>query len=78
MDYEFTSFDSIHTRRRDTMVTDYNNYSYNFPDLLNAIKSSSYYSSSKSFSEIVEGWMKGKLKMSDAEITALKTNLLED
>ena len=53
-------------------------YSYNFPDLLNAIKSSSYYSSTKSFSEIVEGWMKGKLKMSDAEITALKTNLLED
>ena len=78
MDYEFTSFDSIHTRRRDTTVTDYNNYSYNFPELLNTIKSSSYYSSTKSFSQIVESWLKGKVKMSDAEIQKLKTNLLED
>ncbi|MCQ2799027.1 MAG: tyrosine-protein phosphatase [Bacilli bacterium] len=78
MDYEFTSFDSIHTRRRDTVVTDYNNYQYNFPSLLSDIKNSSYYSSTKSFSEIVEGWMKGKLKMTDTEIQNLKNNLLED
>lgn len=78
MDYEFTSFDAIHTRRRDTTVTDYNGYSYNFPSLISDIKNSSYYSSTKSFSEIVEAWMKGKLKMTDTEIQKLKTNLLED
>lgn len=78
MDYEFTSFDAIHTRKRNKTVTDYNGYSYNFPDLTNAIKSSSYYSSTKSFSEIVEAWMKGKVKMSDTEIQNLKNNLLED
>lgn len=78
MDYEFTSFDSIHTRRRDTQVTDYNGYNYNFPSLLSTIKSSSYYSSTKTFSQICEAWLKGKVKMTDAEITALKNNLLED
>lgn len=78
MDYEFTSFDAIHTRRRDTTVTDYNGYSYNFPSLLSDIKNSSYYSSTKTFSQVVEAWMKGKLKMSDTEIQNLKNNLLED
>ncbi|MCQ2797559.1 MAG: tyrosine-protein phosphatase [Bacilli bacterium] len=78
MDYEFTSFDSIHTRRRDTQVTDYNGYNYNFPSLLSTIKGSSYYSSTKTFQEVCEAWLKGKVKMTDAEIQKLKTNLLED
>jgi len=78
MDYEFTSFDSIHTRRRDTVVKDFSNYSYDFPSLLSTIKKSSYYSSTKTFSEVCEAWLKGKVKMTDAEIQKLKTNLLED
>ena len=77
MDYEFTSFDTIHTRRRDVKVTDSNGYSYDFPALVTAIKNSSFYQEGKSFSDIVSDWMQERCNMSAAEVEQLKENLLE-
>ena len=77
MDYEFTSFDTIHTRRRDVKVTDSNGYSYDFPALVTAIKNSSFYQEGKSFSDIVSDWMQERCNMTAAEVEQLKENLLE-
>ena len=78
MDYEFTSFDTIHTRRRDSQVND-GQFNYDFRPLISGMKSSTYYSQSatKTFADVVERWMKGKLGMSQTEIDNLKNALLE-
>ena len=79
MDYEFTSFDTIHTRLRTEMVRDAANYTYDFTSLISAMKSSSYYnqSSTKTFQDVCYRWCKGQLGLTDAEITAIQENLLE-
>lgn len=79
MDYEFTSFDTIHTRLRTEMVRDAANYTYDFTSLISAMKSSSYYtqSTTKTFQDVCYRWCKGQLGLTDAEITAIQENLLE-
>lgn len=77
IDYELTSFDNIHTRRRDTRVTDENGYSYNFPDLTNRIKQDNPDWATKEFSEICAEWLENRVGFTKAEIETLKENLLE-
>lgn len=78
MDYEFTSFDTIHTRIRTDRYSDASG-SYDFTSLISAIKSSSYYtqSSTKTFQDVCYRWCKGQLGLTDAEITTIQENLLE-
>ncbi len=79
MDYEFTSFDTIHTRLRTEMVRDAAGYTYDFTTLISTIKSSSYYtqSTTKTFQDVCYRWCKGKLGLTDNEIDQIKNNLLE-
>ena len=76
MDYEFTSFDTIHTRIRQEAWRD-NSGTYDFTSLTNGIMSSTYYAEDKTFSEVVEGWMKAKVGLTDEEISSIRENLLE-
>ena len=76
MDYELTSFDTIHTRIRHEAWRD-NSGTYDFTSLTNGMMSSTYYAEDKTFSEVVEAWMKGKVGLTDEEITSIKENLLE-
>ena len=39
--------------------------------------SSTYYAEDKTFSEVVEGWMKAKVGLTDEEISSIRENLLE-
>lgn len=77
MDYELTSFDNIHLRRRDTQVTDENGYSYNFPSLIAKIKQDNSDWATRDFSEICEEWMENRVGFSKEEIETLRENLLE-
>ncbi len=76
MDYEFTSFDTIHTRIRQEAWRD-NSGTYDFTGLTNGMMSSTYYAEDKTFSEVVEGWMKAKVGLTDEEISSIRENLLE-
>ena len=76
MDYEFTSFDTIHTRIRQEAWRD-NSGTYDFTSLTNGMMSSTYYAEDKTFSEVVEGWMKAKVGLTDEEISSIRENLLE-
>lgn len=76
MDYELTSFDTIHTRIRHEAWRD-NSGTYDFTALTNGMMSSTYYAEDKTFSEVVEDWMKAKVGLTDEEITSIRENLLE-
>ena len=77
MDYELTSFDNIHLRRRNAMVTDMNGFNYNFPDLTNRIKQDYPNWKTMDFSEICADWLEDHAGFSKTEIEQLKENLLE-
>ena len=73
MDYEFTSF-AYNYRPHDENDP---KGVYTFPKLIEAIRASQYYAEGKKLSLIVKDWMMGELDMTEAEVEALKTNLLE-
>ena len=50
---------------------------YDFTSLTNGMMSSTYYAEDKTFSEVVEGWMKAKVGLTDEEISSIRENLLE-
>ncbi|MCQ2799638.1 MAG: tyrosine-protein phosphatase [Bacilli bacterium] len=77
MDYELTSFDNIHLRRRNAQVTDENGYSYNFPSLPAQIKKDYPNWATMDFSEICADWMESRAGFSKEQIEQLRENLLE-
>lgn len=72
IDYELTSF--ARNFRQHDAVGPY----WDFPSIISSLIASPYYQEGKELSLIIEDWMKGSLSMSQNEIDALKTNLLED
>ena len=73
MDYEFTSFDNgAHERYRDRKVE-----SYDFPKFIKAVYECQEYAEGKPLKDICEDWMLDH-GVSQADIDALRANLLED
>ena len=73
MDYEFTSFDNgAHERYRDRAVG-----SYDFPKFIKAVYACQEYQEGRPLKDICEEWMLNR-GISQADIDALRTNLLED
>ncbi len=73
IDFEMTTFSNNYRMRRD----DPDNYNY-FESMVNELIANYRKSEDETISTVVERYMRECLKLTEADITALKTNLIED